>query len=279
MIRFARDLFGARELLTNLTMREVKGKYKRTVFGQLWSLANPIALMAIYTVVFGFLFQLPPQIGDPSGLNLYALWLVCGLLPWLFFANVVSGGAASLVGNANLIQKVYFPRAVLPIAHVGSVGFNWLFEMAVLSVALSIAGAFVLPWLPLVLIAMALLAVFAAGLALILAVANVYFRDVEHLLGIVLTLWMYLSPIIYPVSFVRDQSERIGGLLGTDITLLQLYQLNPMERFIDIFRSLLYDNRLPDPDAMIACAVWAIVSFTVGAIVFSRAEKKLAEAL
>lgn len=278
-MRFVREFISARELLVNLTMREVKGKYKRTVFGQLWSLANPLALMIIYTVVFGFLFNLPPQVGDPSGIESYALWLLCALLPWLFFANVVSGGAASLVGNANLIQKVYFPRAVLPAAHVGAVGFNWLFEMAVLIVALSIAGSFVLPWIPVVLVLMILLALFAAGLALLLAVANVYFRDVEHLLGIVLQLWMYLSPIIYPVAFVEERSDRIGGLLGSSVTVLDLYQLNPMERFIAAFRAVLYDNRFPEPAEFLACLAWAVASLAIGAFVFARSEKRMAEAL
>jgi ABC-2 type transport system permease protein len=103
---YLKEMLGARELLFNLTRREVSGKYRRTSLGQLWSLANPIAAIIIYTFIFSFIFRLPAQVGDPSGLNNYALWLVCGLLPWLFFNRVLSLGVDSLVENAGLIQKV-----------------------------------------------------------------------------------------------------------------------------------------------------------------------------
>jgi lipopolysaccharide transport system permease protein len=196
-MKYLQEVWGSRELLFNLTSREVRGKYKRTIFGQLWSLANPLALMLIYTLVFGILFKSNPLPGDPSGLNVFALWLLCGLLPWTFFSAVVTSGAASLVGNAGLIQKVSFTRIVLPLSTVGASAYNWLFEMAVLLIAITIAGGFVLPWIPLLIVVMALLAVFAAGVGLIFAIANVYFRDTQYLLSIVLQLWIYLTPIIY----------------------------------------------------------------------------------
>src|SRR3546814_661038 len=112
---YIRDVVGARELLANLTIREIKGKYRRTVFGQLWSLVNPLVLMLIYTFVFAFIFRVSPPPGSPSGLDIFPLWLLCGLLPWIFFSNVVSLGTGSIVDNAPLIQKVYFPRLVLPL--------------------------------------------------------------------------------------------------------------------------------------------------------------------
>lgn len=276
---YLNNLLSSRELLVNLTMREVKGKYKRTVFGQLWSLVNPLALMLIYTFVFSFIFRIQPEPGDPSGLNVFPIWLLCGLLPWLFFANVAFAGSASLVANAGLIQKVYFARSVLPLAQVASAGYNWLFEMGVLVVAIMVVGGFVVPWLPLVIVIMALLALFAAGFAMMLSIANVYFRDTEHLLSIVLQLWMYLTPIIYPVSLVAGQSRSVGGLLGTRFTLLDLYQLNPMERFVAVFRQLLYDNTWPDPTDVILCVVWSLGSLAIGLWLFQRNEKGLAEAL
>jgi ABC-2 type transport system permease protein len=101
---YLKDIWQARELLQNLTNREVRGKYRRTALGQLWSLANPIAAILIYTFIFSFIFRLPAQVGDPSGLDNYALWLVCGLLPWLFFNRVLSLGVDSLVLNGALIQ-------------------------------------------------------------------------------------------------------------------------------------------------------------------------------
>jgi len=273
------ELVPSRELLVNLTMREIRGKYKRTVFGQLWSLVNPLALMLIYTFVFGFIFRITPAPGDPSGLNFFALWLLCGLLPWIFFANALNAGVNSLVGNAGLIQKVYFNRIVLPLSQVGSAAYNWSFEMLVLVVALSIVGGFVLPWLPFVVIVMALLAIFGAGVAFILAVANVHFRDTQWFISIILQMWIYLTPIIYPASMVTEQSDRVGGLFGSPVTLEFIYTLNPMYHFVEIFRNLLYDNRWPDSSSWLICLAWAIGAFVVGAWIFRRNEKTLAEVL
>jgi lipopolysaccharide transport system permease protein len=278
-MKYVQEVLASRELLVNLTMREVQGKYKRTIFGQLWSLANPLALMLIYTLVFAFIFKIEPAPGDPSGLDIFALWLLCGLLPWTFFATVLSQGVSSLVSNAGLIQKVSFSRIVLPLSLVGSSAYNWLFEMAVLIIALSIAGAFVIPWIPGMLLIMILLAVFAAGLALMLAIANVYFRDTQYFLSIILQMWMYLTPIIYPASMVQSESAKLGGLLGTSFTVADLYSLNPMFHFVEVFRNLLYDNRWPNWEEWLICLAWAVGSFVVGMLIFRRNERNLAETL
>jgi len=278
-MRYLKEILASRELLLNLTLREIRGKYKRTIFGQLWSLANPLALMLIYTFVFGFIFRITPAPGDPSGLDVFALWLLCGLLPWTFFANVVNQGLNSLVANANLIQKVSFKRIVLPLSLVGAAGYNWLFEMVVLVVALAIIGAFVLPWLPLLLVIMLLLMVFAAGVALMLSIANVYFRDTQYFLSIILQMWLYLTPIIYPLSLVQEQSNRIGGLFGSPITIEGIFTVNPMVHFVEVFRNLLYDNRWPGLSEWLVCTAWAVGALVLGVIVFRRNERRLAEVL
>lgn len=278
-VSYLREIFAARELLRNLTMREVRGKYKRTVFGQLWSLANPLALMLIYTFVFMFVFRITPEPGDPSDLNVFALWLLCGLLPWTFLANVINQGAGSLVDNANLIQKVSFTRIVLPLSVVGSMGYNWMFELAVLTVALVVVGGMVFPFLPLVVVAMVLLALFASGLSLMLAIANVHFRDTQYFISIALQMWMYLTPIIYPASMVETESAKHGGIAGTDITVADIFHLNPMEHFVNLFRALMYDNRVPDASDWTWSVGAALVSITLGLIVFRRHERGLAEAL
>jgi lipopolysaccharide transport system permease protein len=268
-----------RELFINFTQRELKGKYKRTVFGQLWSLANPLALMVVYTFVFTFIIRLEPAPGDPSGLNVFALWLLCGLLPWIFFANVVNQGMGSILANESLIKKVYFPRSVLVLSSSAAVSVNWVVEMFVLVVALVVVGAWAtILWLPLVVVFMALLAVFATGVALALAIANVYFRDTQYFVTVALQLGIFFAPIIYPVSLVKAQSDRLGALFF-EVTLLDLYRLNPMERFVAVFRSLLYDNDWPAVDDVIACVLWALVAFVIGILVFSRNQKRLAEIL
>ena len=278
-MNYLNEVWGSRELLFNLVSREVRGKYKRTIFGQLWSLANPLALMIIYTLVFGFLFKSNPPPGNPSGLDLFALWLLCGLLPWTFFSSVVSSGAGSLVANSNLIQKVSFSRIVLPFATVGASAYNWCFEMLVLLIAITIAGGFVLPWIPLVIVAMALLAAFAAGVGLLFSIANVYFRDTEYLLTIVLQLWIYLTPIIYPIKLVSDKSIPRGGLLGTPFTLLDVYNMNPMVHYVALFRQLIYDNRWPDGIEWIICICWSLAALGIGMFVFRKNERNLAETL
>jgi len=269
-VNYLRELYASRELLANLTMREVKGKYRRTFFGQFWSLINPLATMLVYTVVFSVIFRARPSVGDPSGLNIYAVWLMCGLLPWMFLSRVVSGGLASITSNATLIKKVYFPRMNLPFAVTGSVGFTWLNEMGLLALVLLLCGAFVIPWIPLVLLFMALLALFATGLGMALAVVTVYFRDTQHFTAIAIQMWMYLTPIIYPISLVESAAEKHGA------AILDLYRLNPMERFVAVFRQLMYDNRWPDPVDALYCIVWALAIFAFGFALFKRFERKLA---
>jgi len=278
-MRYLKEVLDSRELLANLTLREIRGQYKRTIFGQLWSLVNPLATMLVYTIVFAFILRVAPPPGDPSGLDIFAVWLLCGLLPWAFFSNTVQQGMGSIIANAGLVQKVYFSRIVLPLSKVGSVGYNWLFEMGVLVVVLVLCGSFVWPWLPGVLVMMVVLAMFAAGLALMLAVANVHFRDTQWFMSIVMQIWFYLTPIIYPLSLVEEQSEIYDGLLGTDITILDIYRLNPLERFVAVFRQLLYDNRWPDFGDVLFCTVSAVVALLIGVWVFRRNERGLAEAL
>ena len=273
------EIWRSRELLHNLTNREVRGKYRRTALGQLWSLANPIAAIVIYTFIFSFIFRLPAQVGDPSGLDTYALWLVCGLLPWLFFNRVLTLGTDALVANAGLIQKVYFPRIVLPLSLANATFFTWVLEMGVLAIALSLLGSFVLPWIPLIALFMIIFALFSVGLAMVFSIINVYFRDLAYLLTIVLQFWFYLTPILYPVDLVVTQSDRLGGLLGTPITLLDLYTLNPVEGFIEIFRNLLYDNRLPELSTVMIALGWTVVALVAGLWMYARKEKALAELL
>ena len=273
------EIWRSRELLHNLTNREVRGKYRRTALGQLWSLANPIAAIVIYTFIFSFIFRLPAQVGDPSGLDTYALWLVCGLLPWLFFNRVLTLGTDALVANAGLIQKVYFPRIVLPLSLANATFFTWVLEMGVLAIALSLLGSFVLPWIPLIALFMIIFALFSVGLAMVFSIINVYFRDLAYLLTIVLQFWFYLTPILYPVDLVVTQSDRLGGLLGTPITLLDLYTLNPVQGFIEIFRNLLYDNRLPELSTMVIALGWTVIALVAGLWMYARKEKALAELL
>ncbi len=270
---YFRELVATRELLVNLTMRDVKGQYRRTVLGQLWSILNPVATMIVYTIVFSVIFRARPAEGDPSGLDIYPLWLMCALLPWTFFTRVVNGGLSSIVSNSGLVKKVYFPRMHLPLSVTLSTGFTWSIELSVLTIALLLLGGMPLPYLPIVLVVMVLLAAFGTGLAMLLAILNVHFRDTQHFMSIVLQMWMYLTPIIYPLSLVEEASQRQGDWV------LFVYRLNPMERFVEVFRNLLYDNRLPNGADLLYCAAVALGTFAIGYLVFARKERRLAELL
>lgn len=275
-----REYRDSRELLTNLTLREVRGKYKRTVLGHGWSLLSPVASLAIFSLVFGLLLRVDPPVGDPSGLDLFVLWLAAGLLPWTFFASALQAGMGSLAANAGLVTKVYFPREVLVTSVVLSFVATFGIEMAVLVVALLAVGANPLPWLPLVAVLVALLALFVLGLSLLLSVANTLFRDTSYLMNIVLQLWFYLTPVIYPVRLV-DQAIGPGGLnvLGLDVPVDRLYGLNPMVRFVSAFRTLLYDNRMPSVTDWAGVTLSTAVVLAVGIVVFRRFAPRLAEEL
>lgn len=264
------EVIQSRELLWNLTLRELRGKYKRSVLGWTWSLVNPLVTMALFTVVFGVFLKATPDRGDPSGLDVFALWLLCSLLAWNFVANTLNGGAVALIGNGNLIKKVYFPRQTLVGAVVGANLVSLLIELGVLAVALLVVGNNVLPWIPGVLVITALLVVFTLGLALALSVLNVYFRDTQHFLAIFLQIWFYASPIVYPEKLVR---EHVSGLVW------RLYEANPFYRFAEAYRDLFYDLRWPGLATLGSLLAWSAGALAVGWWTFGKLEGRLAEEL
>jgi ABC-2 type transport system permease protein len=261
-----------KELLANLTQRELKGKFKRTTLGYLWSIINPAVNLAVYAVVFGVFFRATVPTGEPSGLNNYAFFLVCGLLPWTFLVNCLMGCAGSLVANEGLVKKVYFPRSVIPGAVVLSNIVGFLVELAVLCVALLIAGNMVLPWIPVLLLLVVIQSVFAFGLGLLLAVANAYYRDVSHFLAIFTNVWFYATPILYPITLIGDR-EIFG------VPLQSLVELNPMWVFVDAYRDILYNLRFPTLTQWGALTVGSLAMLVIGAAVFRRFEPRLAEEL
>jgi ABC-type polysaccharide/polyol phosphate export permease len=264
------DLSQSRDLLVNLTLRELRGKYKRSVLGWSWSLLNPLATMVIFSLVFGRLLKIEPP-KSPGGLKNYPAFLLCGLLAWNFLSNTMNGSMVALLGNAGLIKKVYFPREILVFATVLALDWSFLIEVGLLLVFLLILGNMVLPWIPAVLVAMLLLTVFATGVGLILSVLNVYFRDLQYLVGIGLQLWFYATPIIYPISKVQDSS--LPDWAQT------LYKTNPMVGFVDIFRDLLYNLQFPDWWQVLYVGVWSVGILFVGLAVFRKFEPRLAEEL
>lgn len=272
------EVRSSKELLRNLTLREIKGKYKRTALGQLWSLANPIALMIVYSFVFAIVIRVNVPPGSPSGLDLFVIWLLCGLLPWTFFSNVVNGAMDAVTGNENLIKKVYFPRWVLVVSNTSAALYQHALELAILAIAILILGSNILTYIPIVAVTTLMLAFFATGLGFFAAIANVYFRDVQHFMGILFQLGFYASPIVYPVTYVRDVSDSVGPIIGP-ISIIDIYNLNPFVHFAAIFRNLLYDGRWPDWPVFGIMALASAVVFVWGWHAFTKRQDYLAEVL
>lgn len=266
----AAELLARRELLWNLTLRETRARYKRSVLGWTWSMLNPLATMLMYTFVFSIVFETKAPVGDPSGLRSYAPFLLAGLLAWSFFNVSVGVGMEAVVTNGPLVKKVAFPREHLVLSVIGAGLMTFGIEMAVLAVVLLFMGNFVLPFLPLVVVAAAVLACFAAGVSLALSAANVYLRDLKYLWTIVSQAWFFSTPIVYPVDRVEG---RIPGWA------FRIFQDLPMAVVVRVFRRLLYDLRLP------ALTDWALmVGYSVAALlagwwVFARLEGRFAEEL
>jgi ABC-2 type transport system permease protein len=260
----------SKELFTNLALRELRSKYKRSFFGWAWSLATPLATMLVYTLVFAYFLRIPSKnfTGHPSGLQVYALYLLCGLLPWNYFQISVTSCIGSLVGNSTLIKKTYFPRTLLPGAVVGAGLVSHLIEMGLLLVALLAFGNWrALVFLPVVFALTAIMMMFALGFGLMLSALNIYFRDIEHFVGILFLVWLYMTPIIYPISVIHSHKLQL------------LLKLNPMTDAVGAYRAALYDGRLPGALGFSYFALWAIAAFVVGLLVFNRLEAGIAEEL
>jgi ABC-2 type transport system permease protein len=265
----------SRELLVNLTLRELRSKYKRSTLGWAWSLINPLAILLIYTLVFRFFLKVEPPTGSNSGMSNFGLFVLTGLLPWNYLVTSTTGSIGTLVGNANLLKKAYFPRELLVVAHVGSWLISLLIELGLLAVAFLVFGNMVLPFIPVAILLVVMLTLFVVGLGLALSVVNVYFRDVQHFMGIFFQLWFFLTPIVYPISLVPQRVE----ILGRDLPLRALYDLNPMVSFVKAFRRCFYDLALPSVGELAILLAVSVTTFSFGLLIFNGFEGRLAEEL
>jgi ABC-2 type transport system permease protein len=267
------EIAASRELITNLTLRELRSRYKRSVLGWAWSMLNPLATVAIYTVVFKYFFRAADPIGKPSGLENFGLFLFCGILPWNFFNASVIGSMAVLIGNAGLIKKVYFPRENLVLALVLSNLTSFLIELGVLAVLLVIFGNAVWMWIPVVLLLVAIETAFIIGIGLVVSVLNAYFRDLQYLIGtILLQVLFFLTPIVYQVKLAYDATAH-------NQVLRRLYTANPLMQFIEAYHRVMYDLRWPTWQNFTYLTGWAAGSLVLGLWVFRRFEGRLAEEL
>lgn len=264
------SVVSSRELLWNFTLRELRTKYRRSVLGWTWSMLNPLATVAIYWFVFGVIFPGVAPVGDPSELDSFALFLLCGLIPWNFFALMCNMGLGSITGNAGLVRRVAFPREILVFANVTHACVQFAIELTLLCIVLVIAGSPLILWLPVLLFASVLLVMFGSGFALALGSLSVYFRDMAYLWTIVIQVWFFATPIVYPPSLLRE-NESIPDWVVT------VLDANPAAKFIEVFRTLLYDGTGPAATDLLVLAVISAATLTFGWWLFLRLEPRFAE--
>ncbi|HEX6548832.1 MAG TPA: ABC transporter permease [Candidatus Dormibacteraeota bacterium] len=226
------DLGAYRQLVVNLTIRDLRLKYKGSALGVLWSLLNPLIMMVIYTAVFSVFLRV---ITVP---NYWAL-VLGGLLAWVFFSSALSSATVSFIRNGNLITKVAFPIEALPLSNVFAHFLNLLIMLAVLLVVVAVRGIPIGPSLVLLPVIVIALLAFTVGLGIFLAALTVYFRDFEHLVALGLTAWFYVSPVLYPLD--------PAALPASARHYVWLLKLNPLSWYLEPLHSVLFFGRWPDP--------------------------------
>jgi len=262
-----------RELFMNFMMRELRTRYRSSILGWTWSLLNPVALTMVYAIVFSRFLKVTPAPGDPSGMKIFAFFLLAGILPWNFLGNALNTGMASLIGARSLIQKVDFPRELTVLGPVAALSVSLAIELGVLCIAEALAGFITFQFIPVVLVITLLLTLFAMGVTLIVAVLNVRYRDVQHLTSIVLLLGFYLTPVLYSPELIPESSE-IGPF---DIPTRTILTSTPMSRFIEAYRDCFYNVKLPSLGTMALLVTYSAAAFLAGALFFGRRSARLGE--
>lgn len=272
------------DLTLRLAQRTVSSEFKGTALGRIWSFINPLATIAVFSIIFGLVFRGSVAPGKNSGIDSFALWIGIGVICWNFLSGTILSGMNSLVANAGLLTKVYFPREALIYSTILAMGYDFLFELFVLLIiSAAVGGTGVIPLIPVLLFIAFLTALFSTGLSLFLSIATVYFRDLSHVWQIFNQIWMYASGVVFSLSMldsVQQQLFDMGWKINNQpIPLTTIFRLNPAETFLEAFRSCLYDFALPSLPVILACIFWASFSFLVGLWFFKHHSDRIVEEL
>jgi len=273
MISKLRELFSYRELIENLVVRDLKVRYRSSVLGFFWSWLNPLLLMTVFTVVFTVMV---PNLAIPK----FPVFVLSALLPWNFFSAAVTSAINSIVHNAHLTKKVYFPREILPISTVLSNLVNFLLSLPVLFLFVVLFGVPLTPsllFLPLIVLVQV---AFATGVALVLSTLNVFYRDTAVIMEVVMQAWFFLTPIFYPAELLPEWKT----LWGVALPVRRLtYILNPMASIIASYRTVLYgftNGSPPAPPALdffSRTIVTSLICLIVGYAIFTRHAHRFGE--
>lgn len=251
-------LWQRRELLWNVTGRNVRSQYKQSILGYAWVLVNPFMQMLVLSFVFSTILRVT-SLGVP-----YPLFVFVALLPWMFFSNAVSSATDSIVNSASLVTKVYFPREILVTAAVFSKIIDLLFGLLILlglMIVYNEPPSWTVVWLPFI---FGIQLIFTVGIALPLAALNLFFHDVRYLVGVLLLVWFYITPVIYPVDIVPERYKII-------------FDLNPLSLVINAYRRVLLSDISPGWDRLLLGFVAASATFFVGYFLFKRMEAGFAD--
>jgi ABC-2 type transport system permease protein len=263
MIGLLKEMAARRELLAMLVLRNIKIRYKDSVLGFFWTLLGPILLILIYAI---FLRILRIPVALPV--------LVTGIFVWQYLAMCLGDSAQAIIGSSNLVKKAAFPRITLPLAIVLANGVNFLLSLVVVAVYVGLSSASFGPmaWLPVALVTQVALCL---GVSLVLAALNVFFRDVQHLIGVVTMAWFFLTPVIYDASLVEQVS--FGPL--SPFWLKFVFYLNPMTGLLALYRSALIGSPLPEPYLLVPSLALGWVVCLAGVAVFMRLQGRFADEL
>ena len=258
------ELAAYRELILNLTQRDLKLKYKGSVLGVAWSLLNPLLQMAIYTLIFSVFLRI---VVVPN----YWAFIIGGILVWTFFSTSLLTASVAFVRNPGLISRVYFPIEVLPISNVLANFVNFLIPLAILLVVLPIGGIHLgLSLVLLPVVCLALLAT-AIGLGLVAASVTVFLRDIEHFLQLGIQIFFYATPILYPLD--------AGSLPQGASRFIQILRLNPLAWYMDSYHNILYFGTWPSPREFTAMIVFSVVCLVGGYSIFAKVRPRIPETL
>ncbi len=270
-----KELIHYRYLLRNLVIRDLKARYKNSSLGIIWSLINPILMMIVYTVLFTILLK-------ADRLPNYPVFILIGLVPWQFHTGTLSSGTSAIISNASLVKKVYFPRILLPLSTILSNLVNYLISFSLILILVFVFRIGItihILWVPAILFTQL---VFMTGLVLIFCSLNTFYRDVSLILDVLLTAWFFLTPIIYPLEDLQQQTS----LLGLPFNAARVMRwVNPMASIVDGYRTVLWGNvdgggpGSMDPLNLIRTLVTSLIVLFIGYIAFSRTEHLFGERL
>ena len=256
-MKLLNELYAYREMIFSLVRRDLKGRYKGSVLGFLWTFINPLLQLLVYTFVFSTVMRM--------GIEDYYFFLFVALVPWIFFSTSVSGGASCIWAQQDMVKKIYFPREVLPIAFVTSQFVNMLLSFIVIFAVLLFSGRTIEPLallcLPVIMLIEYLLAL---GMAMLSSAVTVYIRDLEYILGIITMAWQFLSPVMYSVEQVPEEVRTI-------------FKLNPVAPIIVAYRDVLYYGKIPELETLLHSVIVGVGLVIIGTVTFGKLKKHFAE--